>query len=266
MPEPAKLASAEAGKAGADSGLFLRAVAAEQPRAVAAAPAVPADAGAPAAVDLSAVDAGYPGDDAPKEQIAAWMAKQAQARGLPPQLPVMAALVESGLQNLNHGDADSVGYFQMRLSIWNQGEYAGYADDPDKQLDWFLDTAERVKEQRVARNQSITDPDQFGEWIADVERPAEQYRGRYQLQLDEANRLLTTKHPPHTRAGGRRDRRGSARDGGRSRPEGAGSARGGREVHRHALPVGRLDTRDRLRLLGPRAVGIRARPGSRSRV
>ena len=79
VPEPAKLASAEAGKAGADSGLFLRAVAAEQPRAVAAAPAVPADAGAPAAVDLSAVDAGYPGDDAPKDQIAAWMAKQAQA-------------------------------------------------------------------------------------------------------------------------------------------------------------------------------------------
>src|SRR3712207_7734451 len=38
-----------------------------------------------------------------------------------PQLPVMAALVESGVRNLNYGDADSVGFFQMRMSIWNQG-------------------------------------------------------------------------------------------------------------------------------------------------
>ena len=30
----------------------------------------------------------------------------------------------------NFGDADSLGFFQMRVSIWNQGEYAGYADDP----------------------------------------------------------------------------------------------------------------------------------------
>ena len=29
---------------------------------------------------------------------------------------------------------------------------------------------------------SIDDPNQFGDWIADVERPAEQYRGRYQLR------------------------------------------------------------------------------------
>ena len=37
-----------------------------------------------AAVAASAPDA-YPGDDAPREQIAAWMAGQAQKRGLPPQ-------------------------------------------------------------------------------------------------------------------------------------------------------------------------------------
>ena len=155
-----------------------------------AAPAAAAAGRAAAAVDLSGVGGAYPGDDAPKEQIAAWMAKEAEQRGLPPQLPVMAALVESNLTNVNFGDADSLGYFQMRVSIWNQGDYPGFADDPKKQIDWFLDTAERVKEQRLARGQSITDPDQFGEWIADVERPAEQYRGRYQLKLGEANGLL----------------------------------------------------------------------------
>ena len=124
------------------------------------------------------------------------MAKQAEKRGLPPQLPVMAALVESGLKNLNYGDADCVGFFQMRTSIWNQGDYAGYDKDPRKQVDWFLDTAESVKAQRQARGQSVTDPDQFGEWIADVERPAAQYRGRYQLQLDQANSLLKNAPPP----------------------------------------------------------------------
>ena len=177
--------------------LFLQAVerraAAAQPAAAAAAPAVE-----PAARSTSpGVPGEYPGDDAPKEQIAAWMAAEAKKRGLPAQLPVMAALVESNLTNVNFGDADSLGYFQMRVSFWDSGDYAGFADDPKKQVDWFLDTAERVKAQRVSRGQSITDPDQFGEWIADVERPAEQYRGRYQLQLDEANGLLAERRPRH---------------------------------------------------------------------
>ena len=138
------------------------------------------------------------------------MAKQAEKRGLPPQLPVMAALVESGLKNLNYGDADSVGFFQMRTSIWNQGDYAGYDKDPRKQVDWFLDTAESVKAQRQARGQSVTDPDQFGEWIADVERPAAQYRGRYQLQLDEANSLLKNDPPPAAPEAARRPHAGGA--------------------------------------------------------
>ena len=34
------------------------------------------------------------------------------------------------------------------------------------------------------------DPRQYGEWIADIERPAAQYRGRYQIRLDEARALL----------------------------------------------------------------------------
>jgi cell wall-associated NlpC family hydrolase len=144
--------------------------------------------GAP--IDLGDVAGSYPGDNASQAQIAAWMGAAAQARGLPQELPVMAGLVESHLRNLNYGDADSVGFFQMRLSVWNNGDYAGYGDKAELQLKWFLDQAEAVKRQRVSAGKSVTDPSSYGDWIADIERPAVQYRGRYQLQLGEARDLL----------------------------------------------------------------------------
>ena len=50
----------------------------------------------------------------------------------------------------DYGDADSVGFFQMRMSIWNQGEYAGYPSNPGLQAKWFIDTALAVKRQRIA--------------------------------------------------------------------------------------------------------------------
>ena len=165
--------------------------AAVEPSGGGSAPATPPPpAPAPAAVDLDAIGDDYPGDSAPKEAIAGWMAKQAEKRGLPPELPLMAGLVESGLRNLNHGHADSVGFFQMRVGIWDKGDYAGYPENPELQVKWFLDQAEAVKEQRVARGLPIDDPSQYGEWVADVERPAEQYRGRYQTKLPEATNLL----------------------------------------------------------------------------
>jgi cell wall-associated NlpC family hydrolase len=101
----------------------------------------------------------------------------------------MAALVESHLTNLNYGDADSVGFFQMRLGTWNSGDYAGYPDRPELQLKWFLDQAEAVKRQRAAAGKPLG-PGSYGDWIADIERPAAQYRGRYQPQLAEAHELL----------------------------------------------------------------------------
>jgi hypothetical protein len=128
----------------------------------------------------------YPGDNAPQASIAQWMGAMAQARGLPPELPVMAGLLESGLKNINFGDG-TTGFFGMRLAIWNQGAYAGYPDNPELQVRWFLDQAIAVKEQRIAAGLSVSDPNQYGNWVADVERPAEQYRGRYQLQLDRVS-------------------------------------------------------------------------------
>ena len=48
--------------------------------------------------DLAGVPADYPGDDAGQAELAKWLAKSAEKAGLPPELPVMAALVESGVQ------------------------------------------------------------------------------------------------------------------------------------------------------------------------
>src|SRR5215207_2819373 len=133
----------------------------------------------------------YPGDDAPKRALARWMAAEALEAGLPPELPVMAALVESGLKNLQYGDADAAGFFQMRLSIWNRGEYAGFPRRPKLQLRWFAHQALAIQELRRRADPTFgDDPNQWGEWIADVERPAEQFRGRYQLRLKEAHQLI----------------------------------------------------------------------------
>ena len=142
--------------------------------------------------DLADVPADYPGDDAGQAKLAKWLAKQAEEAGLPPELPVMASLVESGVKNLNFGDADSVGFFQMRVGIWNKGEYAGYPENPGLQAKWFIDNALAHKKAMIAQGDKDfgKDPRTWGEWIADVERPAEQYRGRYQLRLEEARKLL----------------------------------------------------------------------------
>ena len=134
----------------------------------------------------------YPGDAASKPAIARWMGGGAAASGLPAELPVVAALVDSGLANLQAGDSDAVGYFQMRLGIWNTGEYEGYPDNPDLQLRWFTDQAAAVRQTRLAagRVDPLSDDGQWGEWIADVERPAEAYRSRYQPRLADARELI----------------------------------------------------------------------------
>ena len=151
------------------------------------------DGVAAASIDLTNAATDYPGDDASQAELAKWLAKQAEKAGLPPELPVMASLVESGVKNLNFGDADSVGFFQMRVGIWNQGAYAGYPDKPELQAKWFIDQALAVKRKAIAGGDANfgKDPAKFGEWIANVEQPAAQYRGRYQLRLGEARKLLS---------------------------------------------------------------------------
>ena len=122
----------------------------------------------------------------------------------------MASLVESGMKNLNFGDADSVGFFQMRVGIWNQGDYAGFPDKPELQVKWFLDKAEAVKKQRIAAGKPIDDPNQYGDWIADVERPAEQYRGRYRQARRGQGLLRAAEQRRRRRHGGGGGRAGRA--------------------------------------------------------
>ena len=101
-----------------------------------------------------------------------------------------SSLVESGLANVP--GSDSAGYFQMRTSIWNQRAYAGFAQNPDLQVQWFVDQAVGVRQARLAAG--MPDPALseagYGAWVADVERPSEAMRDRYQLRLGEARGLI----------------------------------------------------------------------------
>lgn len=139
----------------------------------------------------------YPGDAARASAFANWMANGALAEKIPGELPVMAALVESGLENLNYGDADSVGFFQMRTSIWNTGKYKGYLKNPALQLRWFLDQAAAVRSsyKKSGKDDPAASPATYGVWIADIERPAARYRGRYQPRLVDAQKLIAASCP-----------------------------------------------------------------------
>jgi cell wall-associated NlpC family hydrolase len=149
-----------------------------------------ADHAATSALDARPNPLAYPGDDASPRALAAWMGAHAVAAGLPPELPVMAALTESGLRNLPYGDRDSVGFFQMRTGIWDRGAYSGYPNHPGLQLRWFIDQALAVRAGRAGAAGFGQDPSGWGEWVADVEQPAAAYRGRYQTQLPAAQALL----------------------------------------------------------------------------
>ena len=120
------------------------------------------------------------------------MARGAADRGLPHELPVMAGLTESGLRNLR--GSSFAGYFGMSRSL-NTGDYRGFPRNPDLQMRWFTDTAMLVRQRRVAegRPDPADDPASYGSWIADVERPARQYRSRYQTHLGEARDLIAGK-------------------------------------------------------------------------
>ena len=134
----------------------------------------------------------YPGDGAGQERIARWMARGAADRGLPNELPVMAGLTESGLQNLR--GRSFAGYFGMSRAL-NTGEYRGFPRNPELQMRWLTDTAKLVRQRRVAegRPDPADDPASYGSWIADVERPAREYRSRYQTRLTEARDLIAGK-------------------------------------------------------------------------
>ena len=129
-----------------------------------------------------------------------------QTRGYQPALrrryrraAVAIGLVESGLRELDHGDADS--------QNWRQERASGYADD------WArtggpLNTRASVRRvlrelQQMDRGQSV------GELAADVQRPREDLRGRYAQELPRAKRILRAASQGD---GGGRPSRGTAQE------------------------------------------------------
>jgi hypothetical protein len=80
----------------------------------------------------------------------------------------------------------------MRVGIWDTGDYAGYRDRPELQAKWFIDHALAVKKARLEAGEASfgQNPAAWGNWIADVENPAAQYRYRYAEQLAAARQLL----------------------------------------------------------------------------
>ncbi len=119
---------------------------------------------------------GYPGDNAPKDRIAKWMA--AHSGRVPGLLPVMTALAESGLKNVPYGDRDSLGYFQIR----GMHGSAQQRMDPNWSLNWFVQNAQRHW------GKYPHTPEGLGQWAQAVQRSA--YPGRYATQYNEARRLV----------------------------------------------------------------------------
>lgn len=164
--------------------------------------------------------AAYPGDDAEQKTIARWMARGAAVRDLPQELPVMAGLAESGLRNLHVAGGSYFGFFGMHKSL-NAGPYRGFPKNPELQLRWFMDTAVAVRQRAIAESGDVfgARSAEFGEWIADVERPAPENRDGYQPHFDEADALIPrscrpSDHvpdstPPALRVRGARRQRGA---------------------------------------------------------
>jgi hypothetical protein len=101
----------------------------------------------------------------PDPNVVSAIRRIGRKRGVPDrwiETALATGLVESGLQNLSGGDADSAGWRQERASL--------YKDPTNLQhsVNRFYDELKQHD-----RGQSI------GELAADVQRPAAQYRGRY---------------------------------------------------------------------------------------
>lgn len=97
-----------------------------------------------------------------------------RARRVYERAAVQTGLVESGLRNLSYGDADSQGWRQERASLYK---------DPTN----LRASIRRFREEF----QQLYDPGEKSyEVAAQVQRPAEQYRGRYHDVANEAAQIL----------------------------------------------------------------------------
>jgi hypothetical protein len=95
-------------------------------------------------------------------------------RNLPPaawQIAIQAGMTESGLRNLNHGDRDSLGMFQMRPSMgWGTPEQV---KDPIYAVNKFYDVMVKVPDWQSKRTGDVAQaversgfPDRYHKWEA----------------------------------------------------------------------------------------------------
>lgn len=128
------------------------------------------DRGLPVPVDMP-TDA-----DAARQEWACWMAGSAAKAGVPPTLPVMLALAQSGLRNAPAG-GDSVGFF----GIDPAGAYApaghGHARDVQPDASWWEAHPEAQLDDLLSRLRGtaggtreveLDDAEGLGRWAADA--------------------------------------------------------------------------------------------------
>ena len=142
--------------------------------------------------DLADVPADYPGDDAGQEALAKWLAKQAEKAGLPPELPVMAALVESGVATSTSATRTASGSSRCARASGTRASTPATGGTPGCRRSGSSTTRSRSRSRRsrAATPASARTRAAGASGSRTSSGPAEQYRGRYQLRLDEARRLL----------------------------------------------------------------------------
>ena len=124
--------------------------------------------------------------NSPKLKLVHDIAMRAKRLGIPAELPIITALVESNFTNVSGGDRDSVGMFQQRAA-W--GPFS-VRHNPLKSAELFfkggrggqrgaVDFKSRFKGRGAAA---------YGQWAQAVQVSA--FPGRYQQRLGEARRLL----------------------------------------------------------------------------
>jgi murein DD-endopeptidase MepM/ murein hydrolase activator NlpD len=150
--------------------------------------------------------ANWPGDAAPTDIKAMWLATKGREAGLPDELLVMASLVETGGrlnsgQSVRFGDRDSVGLFQIRIGIhtpasigdsaseahwssWDQVKKAEYWEIAENSVKWFIKNANGV---RPRPTEPFTAAN-LGKWCQDTERSG--FPDRYEQRYQEAKDLI----------------------------------------------------------------------------
>ncbi len=119
-----------------------------------------------------------------KLQLVRDFALMAKRRGIPPELPIMTALVESDFRNVNFGDRDSLGMFQQRAA-WGP---ARVRMNPIKSCRMFLEGGRAGQRGAVDFKGRFHGSGQLGAWCQAVQVSA--FPDRYQQRLGEARRLL----------------------------------------------------------------------------